>query len=85
MPNEVIEEALTRIKAAQGNIFVRVRTVANIIAGEPAVCTLELAADNRIYKNNELIFSKEIDLSLIHIWKLSRKDLVILMKKLNAR
>ena len=62
MPNEVIEEALTRIKAAQGNIFVRVRTVANIIAGEPAVCTLELAADNRIYKNNELIFSKEIDL-----------------------
>ena len=28
----------------------------------PAVCTLELAADNRIYKNNELIFSKEIDL-----------------------
>ena len=54
MPNEVIEEALTRIKAAQGNIFVRVRTVANIIAG--------LAADNRIYKNNELIFSKEIDL-----------------------
>ena len=62
MPNEVIEEALTRINAAQGNIFVRVRTVANIIAGEPAVCTLELAADNRIYKNNELIFSKEIDL-----------------------
>ena len=47
MPNEVIEEALTRIKAAQGNIFVRVRTVANIIAGAPAVCTLELAADNR--------------------------------------
>lgn len=32
------------------------------MAGEPAVCTLELAADNRVYKNNELIFSKEIDL-----------------------
>lgn len=62
MPNEVIEEALSRVKASPGNIFVRVRTVANIIAGEPAVCTLELAADNRVYKNNELIFSKEIDL-----------------------
>lgn len=62
MPNEVIEEALSRVKASPGNIFVRVRTVANIIAGEPAVCTLELAADNRVYKNNQLIFSKEIDL-----------------------
>lgn len=62
MPNEVIEEALSRVKVSPGNIFVRVRTVANIIAGEPAVCTLELAADNRVYKNNQLIFSKEIDL-----------------------
>lgn len=62
MPNEVIEEALSMVKASPGNIFVRVRTVANIIAGEPAVCTLELAADNRVYKNNQLIFSKEIDL-----------------------
>lgn len=62
MPNEVIEEALSRVKASPGNIFVRVRTVANIIAGEPAVCTLELAADNRVYKNNQLIFSKKIDL-----------------------
>lgn len=63
MPNEVIEEAVERIKTAQSNVFVRVRTVANIIAGEPAVCALELAADNRIYRNNELIFSKNIDLT----------------------
>ncbi len=63
MPNEVIAEALERIHAAQGNIFVRVRTVANIIAGEPAVSSLELAADNKIYKNNEIICSKEINLN----------------------
>lgn len=55
MPNEVIEEAVERIKTAQSNVFVRVRTVANIIAGEPAVCALELAADNRIYRDRKSV------------------------------
>lgn len=62
LPNEVLDEAAASIKAAPANVFVRLRTVANIIAGEPAVCALELAADTRIYKDDALIFSKEIDL-----------------------
>lgn len=65
--NEVISEALTQIQAYKGNVFVRVRTVANIIAGEPALSVLELAADNRIYKNNDLVYSKRIDLNKTQI------------------
>ena len=63
LPNELAQAALKEIQSADGNVFVRLRAVANIIAGEPAICTVELVHNECVYKDNELIFSKVIDVS----------------------
>ena len=59
LPNELAQAALKEIQSAD----VRLRAVANIIAGEPAICTVELVHNECVYKDNELIFSKVIDVS----------------------
>ena len=58
-------------------MFVRLRAVANIIAGEPAICTIELVHNECVYKNNELIYSKVIDVSGIK-YGLDREILMFL-------
>ena len=63
LPGELAQAALKEIQAADGNVFVRLRAVANIIAGEPAVCTIELVHNECVYKDNELIYSQVIDIS----------------------
>ena len=75
--NELIQAALKEIQAADGNVFVRLRAVANIIAGEPAICTIELVHNECVYKNNELIYSKVIDVSGIK-YGLDREILMFL-------
>ena len=65
LPNELAQAALKEIQSADGNVFVRLRAVANIIAGEPAICTVELLNNECVYNDNELIFIKVIDLSYI--------------------
>ena len=62
LPGELAQAALKEIQAADGNVFVRLRAVANIIAGEPAVCTIELVHNECVYKDNELIYSQVIDI-----------------------
>ena len=63
LPSELAQAALKEIQAADGNVFVRLRAVANIIAGEPAVCTIELVHNECVYKDNELIYSQVINIS----------------------
>mgnify|MGYP001093884949 FL=1 len=63
LPNELAQAAMKEIQAADGNVFVRLRAVANIIAGEPAVCTIELVHNECVYKDNEMIYSKVIDVT----------------------
>lgn len=65
LPGELAKAAQQEIQAAEGNVFVRLRAVANIIAGEPAICTIELVHNECVYHNNELIYSKLIDVSSI--------------------
>ena len=77
LSNELIQAALKEIQAADGNVFVRLRAVANIIAGEPAICTIELVHNECVYKNNELIYSKVIDVSGIK-YGLDREILMFL-------
>lgn len=62
LPAETAQAALEEIQAADGSVFVRLRAVANIIAGEPAICTVELAPNERVYADNEMISSKVIDM-----------------------
>lgn len=63
LPNELAQAAMKEIQAADGNVFVRLRAVANIIAGEPAICTIELVHNECVYKDNEMIYSKVIDVT----------------------
>ncbi len=77
LPNEIAAAAAQEIKAANGSVFVRLRAVANIIAGEPAVCTIELVHNECIYKNNELIYSQIIDVSAVK-YGLDREILMFL-------
>lgn len=63
LPNELAQAAMKEIQAADGNVFVRLRAVANIIAGEPAICTIELVHNECVYKDSEMIYSKVIDVT----------------------
>lgn len=63
--SELAKAAEQEIQAADGNVFVRLRAVANIIAGEPAICTIELVHNECVYHSNELIYSNIIDIGSI--------------------
>lgn len=77
LPKDVAQAALKEIQSAEGRVFVRLRAVANIIGGEPAVCTVELANNTCIYKDNELILSQVIDVGNIK-YGLDREILMFL-------
>lgn len=59
---EVVESALTALDKSKGNLLFRIRTVANIIVGELAVCDIEIAENQFIYPDGTLILSEEYDL-----------------------
>ena len=61
LPATMTNQALKAIQARPDTVFVRVRAMANIISGEPALCALELADNEKIYQDNQLILSKVID------------------------
>lgn len=59
----VVNNAVAALDKSKGNLFFRVRTVANIIVGELAVCEIEMFENQFIYPDGTLIYSVDYDLS----------------------
>lgn len=59
---ETLDEALKALDTAKGNLFLRIRTVANIIVGEPVVCEIEVHENQFIFPDGTLILSEDYDL-----------------------
>ena len=76
--NRVIEQAVEVLDRSKGNMFFRVRTIANIIVGEVVACDIEMTDNQFIYPDNSLILSEKVDLR-----KLKNGDENILMNFLN--
>ena len=58
-----MNSAVAGLDKSKGNLFFRVRTVANIIVGELAVCEIEMFENQFIYPDGTLIYSVDYDLS----------------------
>ncbi len=58
----VVNNAVSALDKSKGNLFFRVRTVANIIVGELAVCEIEMFENQFIYPDGTLIYSADYDL-----------------------
>ena len=58
----VVNNAVNAVDKSKGNLFFRVRTVANIIVGELAVCEIEMFENQFIYPDGTLIYSADYDL-----------------------
>ena len=58
----VVNNAVNALDKSKGNLFFRVRTVANIIVGELAVCEIEMFENQFIYPDGTLIYSADYDL-----------------------
>lgn len=59
---ETLDKALKALDTAKGNLFLRIRTVANIIVGEPVVCEIEVHENQFIFPDGTLILSEDYDL-----------------------
>ena len=57
-----VDNAVRALDKSKGNWFFRVRTVANIIVGELAVCEIEMFENQFIYPDGTLIYSADYDL-----------------------
>ena len=57
-----VDNAVRALDKSKGNLFFRVRTVANIIVGELAVCEIEMFENQFIYPDGTLIYSAVYDL-----------------------
>lgn len=55
----MVTDAINALDKSKGNLFFRIRTVANIIVGELAVCEIEIFENQFIYPDASLILSKE--------------------------
>lgn len=55
----MVADAISALDKSKGNLFFRVRTVANIIVGELAVCEIEVFENQFIYPDGSLIFSND--------------------------
>ena len=60
--NRVVEQAVEVLDRSKGNMFFRVRTIANIIVGEVVACDIEMTDNQFIYPDNSLILSEKVDL-----------------------
>ena len=58
----VVNNAVSALDKSKGNLFFRVRTVANIIVGELAVCEIEMFENQFIYSDGTLIYSADYNL-----------------------
>ena len=58
----VVDNAVAKLDKSKGNMLFRIRTVANIIVGELAVCDIEMVDNQFIYPNGTLILSKDYQL-----------------------
>lgn len=54
--------AVAKLDESKGNVLVRVRTMGNIVLGEPVVCELEITENQLIYTDGDLICSETVDL-----------------------
>lgn len=58
-----VDNALEALDKSKGNMLFRIRTVANIIVGELAVCDIEMVDNQFIYSDGSLIFSEQYNLN----------------------
>ncbi len=58
-----VDNAVAALDKSKGNMLFRIRTVANIIVGELAVCDIEMVENQFIYPNGTLILSEQYNLS----------------------
>ena len=58
-----VNNAVNALDKSKGNLFFRVRTVANIIVGELAVCEIEMFENQFIYSDGTLIYSADFDMN----------------------
>lgn len=59
----IVDEAVAMLDKSKGNMFFRVRAVANVIVGELAICDIEVTENQFIYPNGSLIYSEDYDLN----------------------
>ncbi len=59
----IVLNAVNALDKSKGNLLFRVRTVANIIVGELAVCDIEMFENQFIYPDGVLVLSEDYDLS----------------------
>lgn len=55
----MVADAISALDKSKGNLFFRIRTVANIIVGELVVCEIEIFENQFIYPDGSLIFSRD--------------------------
>lgn len=59
----IVDEAVAMLDQSKGNMFFRVRAVANAIVGELAICDIEVTENQFIYPDDSLIYSEDYDLN----------------------
>lgn len=59
----VVDNAVAKLDKSKGNMLFRIRTVANIIVGELAVCDIEMVDNQFIYPDGTLILSEDYHLA----------------------
>lgn len=59
----IVDEAVAMLDQSKGNVFFRVRAVANVIVGELAICDIEVTENQFIYPDDSLIYSEDYDLN----------------------
>ena len=63
LSRSAVNNAVNALDKSKGNLFFRVRTVANIIVGELAVCEIEMFENQFIYSDGTLIYSADFDMN----------------------
>lgn len=59
----IVDNAVAKLDKSKGNMLFRIRTVANIIVGELAVCDVEMVDNEFIYPNGTLILAQDYQLA----------------------
>ena len=59
----IVEDAVSKLDNSKGNMFFRVRAVANVIVGELALCDIEATENQFIYPDGSLVYSEDYDLA----------------------
>ena len=62
LSRSAVNNAGNALDKSKGTLFFRVRTVANIIVGELAVCEIEMFENQFIYSDGTLIYSADFDM-----------------------